>query len=158
MLNTMVYYLEFPDGSIREYRSNVIYKNMYSQVDSEGFSHSVLSGILDFVKDATAVHKGDQYIITKSGQRLIQKSTVGWNLLISWKYASNSGYHYQLWKNLIPLKSPNLPLTMVSLMNPPLHRGSHTPPGKSMKLFLLSIPGWNEQHTNMVWPFLAQLK
>ena len=47
MLNTMVYYKDFPDGSIREYRANVIAENMYSQVDYEGFSHSILFGILD---------------------------------------------------------------------------------------------------------------
>ena len=55
---------------------------MYSQVYSEGISHSILSGILDFSKDTTAIRKGNQYIITMSGQRCMQKSTVGWNLLI----------------------------------------------------------------------------
>ena len=69
MLNTMIYDVEFPDVTIREYVANVIADNIYSQVDSEGFLHSILAGILDFVKYNNAVHKGDQYIITKSGQR-----------------------------------------------------------------------------------------
>ena len=88
MLNTMEYDVEFPDGCIHKYEANVITDNVYSQVNSEGFSHSILSVILDFSKDTTTVQKGDQYIITKSGQRRMQKSTVGWNLLISWKYGS----------------------------------------------------------------------
>ena len=88
MLNIMVYGVDSPDGSIREYVTNVIADNVYSQVDSGYFSHSILSEILDFSKDTTTVQKGDQYIITKSGQRRMQKSTVGWNLLISWKYGS----------------------------------------------------------------------
>ena len=88
MLNTMVYDVKFPDGSIREYGANVIANNMYPQVDSESFLHSILSGILDFSKDTTAVYKGDQYTITNSGQRCMQKSTVGWNSLIAWKHGS----------------------------------------------------------------------
>ena len=88
MMNTMVYYVKFLDGSIHEYGANVIAENMYSQVDSEGFSHSILYGILDFAKDTTAVQKGYQYITTKSVQGCMRKSTVGWNLLIAWKYGS----------------------------------------------------------------------
>ena len=88
MINTMVYDVDFSDGSIREYRSNVIANNIYSQVDSEGFLLSIFSGILDFAKDKTAVHNCNQCIITKSGQRRILKSTVGWNLLITWKDVS----------------------------------------------------------------------
>ena len=85
MLNTMVYDIDFPDGSIREYRANVIAGNIYYQFYSEGFSHSIFSIILYFAKDTSAVQKGDQYIITKLGQLRMQTSTVGWKLLISWK-------------------------------------------------------------------------
>ena len=83
ILNTTVYDVEFSDGYIREYGSNVIAEKMYSQVDSEGFSHYILSIILDFANDTTALQKDDKYIITKSRQRSMKKSTVGWKLLIS---------------------------------------------------------------------------
>ena len=73
MIDTMVYNVEFPDGTIRKYGENVIVYNMYSQVDSEVFPHSILFVILDFATDITDVHKGGQYIITKSGQRCMQK-------------------------------------------------------------------------------------
>ena len=73
MLNTMVYDVEFPDGSIREYRANVIAENMYSKADYKVFLHSILYGILDFAKYTNAVQKGDQHIITKSGQRRMRK-------------------------------------------------------------------------------------
>ena len=88
ILNTMVYDVEFPDGTIRKYGANMIAENMYSQVDSEGFSHSILSGIIKFSKDTTTVQKGDQYITTKSGRCRMQKSILGWNLLITWKDGS----------------------------------------------------------------------
>ena len=37
LLNTMVYDVKIPDGSIREYRENIIADNIFSQVYSEGF-------------------------------------------------------------------------------------------------------------------------
>ena len=77
MLNTMVYDVELPDGNICEYRANLIAELMYYQVYSEGVSHSILSGILNFSKDSTAIQKVDQCIITKSGQHRMWKSTVG---------------------------------------------------------------------------------
>ena len=77
MLNTMVYDVYIPDDTIRKYRANFIADNMYFQVDSEGIWHYVIYEILEFDKDTTAVQEGDQYIIIKSGQHRIQKSTVG---------------------------------------------------------------------------------
>ena len=77
MLNTMIYDVDFPGGSIRKYRVNVIYDNKYYQVYSEVFLHPTLSGILDSDKDTTTAKKGDQYIITKSIQRCMRKSTIG---------------------------------------------------------------------------------
>ena len=88
IINTMVYYVGFSDGSIRVYRENLIARNMYSHFDSNGFWHPILSLILDFSKDITAIQKCDQYIITKSCQCCMQKSTFGWNLLIAWKDGS----------------------------------------------------------------------
>ena len=141
MLNTMVYDVKFTDGSIQDYGANVIVDNMYSQVDSESVLHYILYGILDFAKDTTAVQKSHQYIITKSGQRLMQKSTVGWNLLISWKDGSKQWIPLLVINNLIQLMSPNLKLPMVYLMKPPLNGGSHTHSGKGIKLFLMSMTG-----------------
>ena len=77
---------------------------MYSQVDSEGLLHSILSGILYFSKDTTAAQKGDQYIITKSGQGCIQKSTGGLNLLISWKYGGKNFITLLVMKEYNPIE------------------------------------------------------
>ena len=100
----MVYDVEFPDGTIRGYGANISADNMYSKVDSEGFSHSFLSGILDFAKYTTAVQKGYQYIITKSGQRRMQKSTVEWKLLIACKYGSEQGITLSVMKSFNPIE------------------------------------------------------
>ena len=74
---------------------------MYSQVDSEGFSHSILSGIFISAKDTIAVQKCDQYIITKSGQCCMRKSTVGWDLLIDCKDVSKK------WIPLLVMRESN---------------------------------------------------
>ena len=42
ILNSVVYDVEFPDGEIHEYSTNVIAENLLSQVDDEGFTVTVL--------------------------------------------------------------------------------------------------------------------
>ena len=56
LLDTREYEVEFPDGSIDILSTNTIAENLYSQVDQEGNSYAVLSGIVDHRKDNSAVH------------------------------------------------------------------------------------------------------
>jgi hypothetical protein len=85
MLNSIVYEVEFPDGQVKEYAANVIAENMLTQVDSDGYSTTILKAIIDYRKDeAVAVSKADQYVHTSSGQKRQRKTTVGWSLLIQW--------------------------------------------------------------------------
>ena len=69
LLNSMIYEIEFPDGQIKEYAANVLSDNLLSQVDSKGFSSTLLEGIVDFKKDESAVCMTDRCIVTKRGQR-----------------------------------------------------------------------------------------
>ncbi len=79
MLSSILYKVEFPDGRVKEYAAHVIVDNMLCQVDSEGFSTTMMEAIVDYRKDdATAVNKSDQYVITKKGQSHLRNSTVGW--------------------------------------------------------------------------------
>ena len=91
MLNSIVYEVEFPNGEIKEYSANVIAENMLTQVDSDGFTLTMMEGIVDFKKDpATAVPKDDMYVITKRGQKRLRTTTVGWKLLVKWRDQSES--------------------------------------------------------------------
>ena len=84
-LNTMIYEVEFPDGQSKAYAANVIAENMLTQVDSDGYSRTLMEAIVDYRKDeATAVSKADKYLITTSGQKRMRKTTVGWKLLVKW--------------------------------------------------------------------------
>ena len=59
---------------------------MLNQVDSDGFTLTIMGGSIDYRKDAaTAITKDDMYIITKRGQKKIKKTTVGWQLLVQWR-------------------------------------------------------------------------
>lgn len=78
LLNSILYDVEFPNGQIKHYSANIIAENMYSQVDADGYSTTILESIVDYKKDSKAVDKAGKYVITKSGQKRLRKTTVGW--------------------------------------------------------------------------------
>jgi hypothetical protein len=84
MLNSIVYEVEFPDGQVKEYASNDIAENMLTQVDSDGYSTTILKVII------VAVPEADKYVYTSSGQKRLRKTTVGWSLLIQWANKSEA--------------------------------------------------------------------
>jgi hypothetical protein len=47
VLNSMIYDVAFPDGSIKEYAANILAENMLSQVDSHGYNRILLREIID---------------------------------------------------------------------------------------------------------------
>ena len=51
VLNTMLYCMQFPNGSIKPYSANIIAENILMQVDGDGLHHQLLQGILDHSKD-----------------------------------------------------------------------------------------------------------
>lgn len=100
MVNTMVYEVEFMDGTIQEYSANLIAENMLTQVDEEGFSITMMEAIIDHRKDeAVAIPKNDAFVVTRTGTKRRRKTTQGWELLIKWKDGSET------W---IPLKDMKL--------------------------------------------------
>jgi hypothetical protein len=90
-LNSVVYEVEFPDGQVKEYAANVIAENMLTQVDSEGYSITMMEGIVDYKKDeATAVPKSEKYLVTRRGQKRLRQTTTGWKLLVRWANGQES--------------------------------------------------------------------
>ena len=85
-LNSIMYEVELVDGRIKEYRANIIAENMLTQVDSDGFSLTLMEGIIDYKRDdSIATPKTEKYITTRSGQRRLRKTTAGWKLLVKWR-------------------------------------------------------------------------
>jgi len=51
MLDTRIYDVLFPDGVVRQYSTNSIAENMYSQLDQEGNTMALLDTIIDHRTD-----------------------------------------------------------------------------------------------------------
>ena len=106
ILNSVVYDVEFSDGTITEYSANVIAENMLSQVDDDGFTLTMMDGIIDHKVDtATAIPKSDKCIVTRRGQKKLRKTTIGWKLLIKWKDESESWVHLKDLKESHPVET-----------------------------------------------------
>jgi hypothetical protein len=91
---------------VKEYAVNVIVENMLTQVDSDGYSATILNAIIDYGKDkAVALPKADKYVHTSSGQKRLQKTTVGWLLLIQWAYESEAWVPLKDLKELHPCEA-----------------------------------------------------
>jgi hypothetical protein len=103
LLNSIIYDVEFPDGVVKQYAANTIAENMYSQVDHEGHSQSLLKSIIDYKKDGHAVTKSNMYIHTKSGQRRLRKTTIGWKLLVQFRDGSEQWIPLKVLKETNPV-------------------------------------------------------
>ena len=91
MMNSIIYEVKFPDGQVKEYAANVIAENMLSQIDSDGYSTTLIESIVDHRKDeSTAVPKSDCHVVTARGQRRPRKATACWKVLVKWKDGSET--------------------------------------------------------------------
>ena len=56
LLNTITYDIEFLDGQVKEYSVSIIPENMLKQVDSNGYSLTLMDGIIDHQTDHNKVN------------------------------------------------------------------------------------------------------
>ena len=101
ILNTRLYDVMFPYGSIQQYAANLIAENIYSQVDEYGHRYPLMNEIVDHRKEDTAYDKADGFITDKYGKRSRRTTTKGWKLLVNWKDGT------QLWIPLTKVKDSN---------------------------------------------------
>ena len=69
LLDTRLYEVKFPDGSAEAIAANLIAENMLSQVDDEGWSHSVLSNIVYHRTNGHAILKNNGFAEDRYGKR-----------------------------------------------------------------------------------------
>lgn len=79
LLDTREYEVNFPDGSSGSYLGNIITENIYSQVNQEGKTYTLLDEIID--------HEEDPMI---KDLVLPKYATKGWRFLVAWKDGSTS--------------------------------------------------------------------
>ena len=86
--NKMVCEVKLLDGDIKDYSANVIAENMFTQVDANGHTNTLIESIIDYKKGGSAVDLEDLYSTMNSVQRRMRQTTSGWKLLVLWKYGS----------------------------------------------------------------------
>ena len=84
-LNTLTYDVEFSYVEIKEYSVNVIAKNVYSQVDEDGYNARILDSIADCRKCSNVVDESDMCLRTKSTCTCLRHTAFSLSLLILWK-------------------------------------------------------------------------
>ena len=104
LLNSILYDVEFPDGAVKQYAANTIAENMYSQVDHQGYSTTILDSIVDYSKDGTAVTADNQYVTTRSGRRRLRQTTTGWKFLVLYKDGSEQWVPLKILKETNPIE------------------------------------------------------
>ena len=90
ILNTSVYNVESPDGTISEYTANVIAENLWNQVDYDGWDYGQLYEIIGHRKTADAVPIEKGYYETKTGAKRRVITTKGWELQVKWETGETS--------------------------------------------------------------------
>jgi hypothetical protein len=98
ILDTRIFEVEFPDGHVDAYTTNVIAESLYSNVDDDGFNTGLLDEIIDHKKsdNAIPIEKG---LTGKDNKPVI--TTKGWKIKILWKDGTTN------WLPMSQVKSSN---------------------------------------------------
>lgn len=102
-LSSVLYDVEFPDGTVKPYAANIIAENILSQVDAEGKRGLCVECILDYATDGDAVTKANQYVTDKKGKRHMRRTTTGWKLLCLLKTGEEHWFPLAELKESIPV-------------------------------------------------------
>ena len=103
-LNTLVYEVEFPDGELKHYSANIIAENILSQVDSSGYHSHGLHGIMDVRRNKNALGSENAFVVSKSGQRKLRQTTMGWDLKVAWKEGTSQWVPLKVMKESNPVE------------------------------------------------------
>ena len=83
----------------------VVSEKLYSQVDSDGRQCVLLQEFFDYNMDGSAVHKDDDWITSRAGQRSRKTTTAGWKLKVQWKDGSSSWVPLKDLKESFPVET-----------------------------------------------------
>jgi len=101
--DSSIYIVQFSNGDLAEYSTNIIVENLMSQVNDDGRTANIFQGIIGHVKTDEAIAEG--WITTSSGQRRKRITTAGWHLLIEWQDGSTNWVPLSLVKQSNPVEA-----------------------------------------------------
>ena len=81
-LGTREYIVEFDDGAVDRFTEKNIYRNIFSQVDTDGHDKTVIKEAVDHRVNGKEVTKENGFIVTPSGNRRPKFTTAGWEFLL----------------------------------------------------------------------------
>eukprot|EP00536_Pseudo-nitzschia_multiseries_P018492 jgi/Psemu1/55852/gm1.55852_g len=84
ILDTRLYKLQLPDGTIEEYKANIVAESLYSSVDDDEWMFTLLDELIDHECDNTALSEEEATTIAKNGRKSHKPTTRGWRILASW--------------------------------------------------------------------------
>ena len=104
ILDTRVYNVEFNDGSVEEFTTNMISESIFDQIDEEGYSYNILKGIIGHRKDDDAVEL-ELGMVEVNGIRKRIVTTKGWDINVEWCDGSTSWVPLRVIKNSNPVET-----------------------------------------------------
>jgi hypothetical protein len=104
LLDTREYEVEFADGTVQAVTANVIAESVYSQVDENGRSYTILQEITDHHFSDNAVKKEDGWVTNKLGVRKRKVTTQGVEFTVEWRDGSTSRIALKDLKEANPVK------------------------------------------------------
>ena len=96
------YMVEFDDGAVDLFTENIIDRNIFSQVYTDGHDKTFIKEVIDYRVISKAVTKANGFIVTRSGTRRPKFTCTGWEFLLESKDGSTD------WIPLKDLKNSNL--------------------------------------------------
>jgi hypothetical protein len=104
IFDTRLCQVQFPEGQVEEFSTNIIAQNLYSQIDNEGHHFILLDKILDYGKDDDAIPYENRFVISNNGNIYKRQTTKGWHLCVQWKDGLTSWEALQDMKESFPIK------------------------------------------------------
>ena len=104
ILDTHSYQVEFPDGEIGEYSTNIIAQNLLSQCDPDGNQFLLMEVIVDHkVTDKAILKPSETHVTVITSHQHHKKTSKGWYICIEWHDGLTSWERLSSLKELYPV-------------------------------------------------------
>ena len=90
ILNTQIYDVLYPDGSVVQLSANMIAENIFRQVDEDGYRYQHLRNIINHRMAQNAVPKSESWTESKNGNKSRRHTTKGWFFEVEWLDGTSS--------------------------------------------------------------------
>ena len=103
ILDTRVYNVEFVNGDIEEFTTNIISESIFDHSDDEGYYYNIFKGIIGHRKGPEAVNTDDG-VIEVNGRKKKVVTTKGWDINVEWVDGTSSWLPLRMVKNSYPVE------------------------------------------------------